>query len=558
MSALIQVLLSTQSLQLRPGERGQVTITVRNMREVVDRYEILVGELDPSWVTLSRADLALFPKEQDQVLLTLNLPEGAPAGRRRVEVRVTSLDNPAERTTAEIELEIVAQHALAVTLRPQRQTGVLEGVFRVLLHNTGNAPLTVQLEATDPEEGGLYTFEPSQVLVAAGQEATVQLQVRPRLALAREQAKSYPFVVTARPLEAPKSTRQVTGEWVQTPPPVDLTLSPQRHSSVKEGSFTVQVSNRGNTDLTVRLQAGDAAQRCLYLLNPESLVVLAGQQCSAQLRVRARAGLVQGQSQTTLFTVSAQVVEVPGITRQAQGEWEQVPPTLELSLRRPQQEGTARDIFVVQLGNPGDADLTVNLQAADSQGGVYSFDSPRVVVPAGQQRHVGLSVRSSLPPDSKQVRKFSFSVTARVAESPSLVRQAQGEWEQAAQPPRAAPSAPVARPAAAAPAAGPRPRIALAIAVLLGGLAISALVGLAMAFIVAGVLAEQGAYGLSDVLAPLSIALFGLLGLVLTVVLARKVWTRKKLGGGPVLALVAYIATPIVLWVLLRLAGLIR
>lgn len=219
MSAEIRIQLSKNSVRLRPGERADLTLTVQNMGEIVDRYHITVQGGDPSWTTLSRPELSLFPQGQDQVQVTVGLPSSPPAGAGRYElsVQVTSEENPAERSTAVIDLEVVAVPAFDVVLRPQRQSGMGEGTFRLEVVNQGNADLSTQFEASDPEEGCLYVFEPPLLVVPAGEERPGQLRVLPKAAARRGQAKSYPFTVTVRLAETPEMVRQVRGEWEHLP-----------------------------------------------------------------------------------------------------------------------------------------------------------------------------------------------------------------------------------------------------------------------------------------------------------------------------------------------------
>jgi hypothetical protein len=123
------------------------------------------------------------------------------------------------------------------------------------------------LGAVDPEEGCRYTFDPPQVVVPAGQERLVQLNVQPKVPLSTAAARTYPFTVTARPAEAPGLTRQVHGEWVHSPPVFDLRLHPQKQEGVTEGTFSVQVNNRGETALTMQLEATDSTGGCLHPLS---------------------------------------------------------------------------------------------------------------------------------------------------------------------------------------------------------------------------------------------------------------------------------------------------
>jgi len=216
-STLIRLVLSAGTARLLPGEKTEVTLTVQNYSEIVDLYRVTVDGVDPSWVSLSRGELSLFPKDQDQVRLTIQLPAGteARAGSYDLRVQVTSVENPAERTTAPFVLEVAAQTTLDVVLRPQRQSGLAEGVFSLQVTNSGNTDLTVRLSATDPEEGCSYAFNPPQTAVPAGQSRVAQLLVRPKSPPGTT-AKVYSFTVTAQPGENPKLARQVSGQLEQS------------------------------------------------------------------------------------------------------------------------------------------------------------------------------------------------------------------------------------------------------------------------------------------------------------------------------------------------------
>lgn len=220
MSALIRVVLSAPSALLQPGDKAEVTLTIQNFAEIVDRYKITVEGVDPTWVSLSRSELSLFPKDQDQVRLTIQPPPTpeARAGTYDLRIQVTSQENPTERTTETFALTIAAQATLDVALHPQKQTGWTTGVYTVHLANNGNTDLTVQLTASDPEESCSYAFNPPRVLLPAGQEGSAQLVVQPKVAAVGKLGKTYTFTVTARAEEMPKLVRQVQGQWEQLVP----------------------------------------------------------------------------------------------------------------------------------------------------------------------------------------------------------------------------------------------------------------------------------------------------------------------------------------------------
>jgi len=220
MSALIRVVSSSQSASIQPGEKTEVTLTIQNFSEIVDRYQVAVDGVDPSWVSISRTEVSLFPKDQDQVRITLQPPAGteARAGSYDLRIQVTSQENPAERTTTAFALVIGAQATLDVAIRPQKQSSLKQGVFTLQMANAGNTDLTLQLSATDPEEGCIYTFTPPQVRVPAGQSQVVQLLVQPKAPLTGKTTKTFSFTVTARPAGDPKLARQVQGQWEQLAP----------------------------------------------------------------------------------------------------------------------------------------------------------------------------------------------------------------------------------------------------------------------------------------------------------------------------------------------------
>jgi len=219
MSALIRAVLSAESVQLKPGESAELTLTAQNLSEIVNRYKITVTGIEPSWVSLSRGEVSLFPKDEDSVRLVLTLPESsaARAGTYDVRIEVASQENVVERTTVHLMLSIAADVVFESSIRPQVQSGLTEGVFTLQLSNQGNDDLTVQLSASDPEEGCLYTFQPPQATLPAGQERLVQLTVRPKVARPLD-GKTYAFTVTARPAEVPTLARQVQGQWQQLVP----------------------------------------------------------------------------------------------------------------------------------------------------------------------------------------------------------------------------------------------------------------------------------------------------------------------------------------------------
>ena len=121
MSALIRVQLSTRSVELRPGEQANITVTVQNFSEVVDLFRVTVEGIDPAWWAVSREEVGLFPKEQGQVRITVQPPMGPQtrAGSYDVQVQVSSCENPAEQTVESLEMEVLALPTLDLVRRSE-------------------------------------------------------------------------------------------------------------------------------------------------------------------------------------------------------------------------------------------------------------------------------------------------------------------------------------------------------------------------------------------------------------------------------------------------------
>ena len=212
-----------------------------------------------------------------------------------------------------------------VDLRPQRQSGVAKGTFQVRIRNLSTAELNAQLEASDPEDACEYAFEAGQVTVAAGQERTVQLEIRPKVPLPGETARAYPFAVTVRPNGALGSTRQAQAQWIQIAPTFEVSVSPSEVHGVDKGTFGVRVANQSVADLEVQVEASDVQGACSYSIRPARMIVPAAQQSVAELEVQAKSPLRGKEPHPHSFTVVVRPTAALRSLRQAQAVWVQLP-----------------------------------------------------------------------------------------------------------------------------------------------------------------------------------------------------------------------------------------
>ncbi|MCJ7551545.1 MAG: protein kinase, partial [Anaerolineae bacterium] len=196
-----------------------------------------------------------------------------------------------------------------------------------------------------------------------GQQRAVSLVIRPpRSPQAR--AGAHPLVIRVTSQSEPGQSALVDATLtVAAYYQYDLSMRPSRQRGVAVGTFTVQIDNHSNADLTVRLDAVDPEDGCRYTLAPPYLAVPVGRAQKGELTVLPKAPL-RGETDIMYpFTVTARPDEAPELSRQAQGTWVHTPPAYEVSLRPEAPRGTTQGTFGVQVVNVGQAALTLALEA---------------------------------------------------------------------------------------------------------------------------------------------------------------------------------------------------
>jgi serine/threonine protein kinase/uncharacterized membrane protein len=518
----VGVFMATTKLSVEPGNSVAATLILLNQGTIVDHFRVSVDGMPSHWLPGSLPVVQLLPRAQQEVPLTI-LPSRTPKSEARIyplTIRVASEDAPEEFATVAASLEVKPFYQFQLDLRPRKQSGMTEGNFRVEIDNRSNATVTLKLSASDPEEGCRYMFDPPTPAVAAGQGEVVSLTVQPGQALGKATTKSYPFTVTAEPVEAAGLAQQVQGVFEHTQPTFELTLRPQRQRSVADGSFRVIANNQSSTDLTLHLEGTDPEEGCRYIFDPPQVTVASRYQQLVKLRVQPKHPLPAATARSYPFTITARPHGMPGLTRQTEGEFVQIPPDFELTIHPQRQSGAGRGTFRVLVENFSDAELTVVFDAVDpEERGQYTFKPPQIAIPAGQQQTVRLEVQAKEPLAGAEARSYSFTVTGRPLAAPRVARQAQGLWEQIPAPAPAPRPTPPRREATALAKA--KPRRTWGCAVFLIGIILT---------VAAGFLAGKTSYDIIrsvnyDLAEPASIAIAGvvwLYGLVQTIRYARK------------------------------------
>jgi serine/threonine protein kinase/uncharacterized membrane protein len=323
----ISVSRSQFALDVDPGERVSTAFVARNAGPRVDHLETTVEGVPGSWVVEQPPVVQLLPNDQRELSVSFSppkLPESV-AGSYPIAIRIQSQADPAQITEIRGTLRVLPYFDWDVDMEPRKVTGTSKGAFEVQLTNRGNAELDVQLEASDPEAGCLYTFSPRRALVPPGAQQAVELSVEPRLPLPSETTRTYVFTVTARAPAAPVPVREVQGQWIQAVPQFEASLHPAQQTSAEEARLRVQVTNQSLADLDVSLEVSDETGSCQFACEPKMLTVSAAGEKSATLTARSRQPLYGKEPVRHAILVQVQPVNAPRFARQLQGEWVQIP-----------------------------------------------------------------------------------------------------------------------------------------------------------------------------------------------------------------------------------------
>ena len=208
---------------------------------------------------------------------------------------------------------------------------------------------------------------------------------------------------------------------------VELSLTPQKHRSLVEGQFEVEIANRGNAEVSVSLSGRDPENACRFDFSPNPVVVAPQETGKSALSVGAAFKVSGWSGRSYLFTVAGASegdVFTPG---KIQGEWEQIPPEFEVVLQPQTGQGPAPGRFTVELTTYSPDPVDVLLEATDPGGACrYDFSPEKVQLVSGERLRADLTVS---PLDPRTPQTIALTVAARLAPAPHLYRQAVGSWE---------------------------------------------------------------------------------------------------------------------------------
>src|SRR5215217_4863028 len=176
----------TLAIGAEPGGRARVLALVRNQSGIVDNYELSVDGLPAEWYSVFPNTVYLVPfgtsgTYEQEVEIHLHPPRSAEAEARIWELEVVAESKAYNRraATAPLHLGIQPFEEFKTKLEPERASGRRKAQFDVAVRNTANAPVTVALDAADPDNELAYDFTPATIEIPPGRSVNSKMLVRP-------------------------------------------------------------------------------------------------------------------------------------------------------------------------------------------------------------------------------------------------------------------------------------------------------------------------------------------------------------------------------------------
>ena len=239
MASRIGLETDSANVNLAAGETSVVPVRVTNYGAVVDAFDLVVNNLDPSWYDLTPARLSLFPKATGVTILNLHPPLAARAlaGDYNFELVATSRDANSENTILPLRISLAASGEISIDIEPKRIVN-RSGTYRVMVNNAGNTERTLVLRPTD--EGELLAF-------AFGQAQFWSLS---DLDITRTSAQAQGLPASAASEHV--SVGQSVGQLVEPANPTYEWVAPGLESG--QGNLTIAVPANSRAELSIMVK----------------------------------------------------------------------------------------------------------------------------------------------------------------------------------------------------------------------------------------------------------------------------------------------------------------
>jgi len=217
-SAAISLQLAADAVSVTPGTEGGVDVWVRNAASTPAQVALELYESAAAWASVEPSTLQLPPGGQARARVRLLPPADATAtarGPSRLGVRATPNGDAAAAVAGEAIVAVAGVVDFSMRVEPERSKAYRAAGFEVAVANTGNAPVTVDLTASEPSNDLDLELDATRIDLAPGGTASAALTARVRRPRRVGRAVERPCSVEARSERGP--TRDATAIVTVTP-----------------------------------------------------------------------------------------------------------------------------------------------------------------------------------------------------------------------------------------------------------------------------------------------------------------------------------------------------
>lgn len=195
MDGQLGIMVNPTHTDVTPGGRAEVQVELFNQGVLVDHFELRLAGLPAEWITLTPEPVQLMPGGHAALPFTIHPPRdsSARAGRHPYELNIFSASTKQKVATINGSVTVAPFARFVVEAQPTQL--VNRGVCRVTIHNQGNSPATVGVQARDTANALLFSGEQSALTIPSGQVAEALLGVQPKTRPFTGRVRAYSFQV---------------------------------------------------------------------------------------------------------------------------------------------------------------------------------------------------------------------------------------------------------------------------------------------------------------------------------------------------------------------------
>jgi hypothetical protein len=195
------LVLEPTSIGVAPGGEAVCSVRIRNVGHVVDQFTLTVLGEAAAWATVIPPALSLFPGAEGTAEIHFRPPRAASvrAGELDFALRAVGSEDPDGSVVEEGVLDLAPFTEFSARITPRTSEGKRSAHHEIIVDNKGNSPVSVEFEASDPDELLAFALKPPRLDIPAGASAHAQVKVAARKGFMRGPMQNRQFMVDVKP-----------------------------------------------------------------------------------------------------------------------------------------------------------------------------------------------------------------------------------------------------------------------------------------------------------------------------------------------------------------------